>query len=78
MFRSRHIQVFIFLIIPTSINLDWSKINVKLSAEFKSDILGTLRYDIIERKVRLDNWILVIGSFMNENIKRKADKAYEV
>ena len=45
---------------PTSINLDWFKINVKLSAEFQSDILGTLRYDIIGREVWSDNWILVI------------------
>ena len=45
---------------PTSINLDWFKINVKLSAEFQSDILGTLRYDIIGREVWSDNWILII------------------
>ena len=55
---------------PTSINLDWFKISVKLSAEFKSDIIG--------REVRSDNWVLVIGSFMYEKIKRKVDKAYEV
>ena len=64
---------------PTSINLDWFKINVKLSADFKSDILGTLRYDIIGREVRLDNWILIIGSFMYEKIiKKNVEKAYEV
>ena len=45
---------------PTSINLGWFKIIVKLPAEFQSDILGTLRYDIIGREVWSDNWILVI------------------
>ena len=45
---------------PTSINLDWFKIIVMLSGEFQSDILRTLRYDIIGREVWSDNWILVI------------------
>ena len=63
---------------PTSINLDWFKIIVKLSAEFQSDILGTLRYDIIGREVWSDNWILVIRVSCIKNKIKKVDKAYGV
>ena len=65
------VDTVLFSLERVSQQLDWFKINVKLSTEFKSDILGTLRYDIIGREVRSDYWKFIIVSFMYEKIKRK-------